>query len=147
MTATAVAEKVRSALARELRRDPATITPEQALREDLGLNSLDAIELMFKVEEEFDIEIPDADVQGLRTVGDLVSYLEGRLGGAPPGALPPVPRAGAAASPAIPPATAAAPAPAKPARAARVARTKPPAKSRKARVPAGKGRSAGRSRT
>ena len=146
MTATAVAEKVQSALARELRRDPATITPEQALREDLGLNSLDAIELMFKVEEEFDIEIPDADVQGLRTVGDLVSYLEGRLGGAPPGALPPVPRAGAAVSPAVSPA-AAAPAPAKPARAARVARTKPPAKSRKARVPAGKGRSAGRSRT
>jgi len=72
MTATAVAEKVRSALARELRRDPATITPEQALREDLGLNSLDAIELMFQVEEEFDIEIPDADVQRLRTVSDLV---------------------------------------------------------------------------
>ena len=94
--ATAVADKVRNALARELKRDPATITPEQALREDLGLNSLDAIELMFKVEEEFDLEIPDADLQRLRTVGDLVSYLEGRLGGVPapglargaPGAAP-----------------------------------------------------------
>src|SRR5262245_2077174 len=78
-----VADKVRGALARELKRDPATITAEQALREDLGLNSLDAIELMFKVEEEFDLEIPDADLQRLRTVGDLVSYLEERLGGAP----------------------------------------------------------------
>ncbi len=82
-SSTAIAEKVRSALARELRRDPQTITLEQALREDLGLNSLDAIELMFKVEEEFDIEIPDPDLQKLRTVGDLVSYLEARLGGAP----------------------------------------------------------------
>ena len=146
MTATAVAEKVRSALARELRRDPAAITPEQALREDLGLNSLDAIELMFKVEEEFDIEIPDADVQRLRTVSDLVSYLEGRLGGAPSAALPPVPRGGAAAPPGVPPA-ATAPAPAKPARAARVARTKPPAKSRKGKGPTAKGRSSKRSRT
>lgn len=98
--ALAVAEKVRSALARELKRDPATITPEQALREDLGLNSLDAIELMFKVEEEFDLEIPDADLQRLRTVGDLTSYLEERLGGAPTPATPAPPRPAAAVKPA-----------------------------------------------
>jgi len=98
--ALAVAEKVRSALARELKRDPATITPEQALREDLGLNSLDAIELMFKVEEEFDLEIPDADLQRLRTVADLTSYLEERLGGAPTPAAPAPPRPAAAVKPA-----------------------------------------------
>lgn len=80
-SSTAIAEKIRSALARELKRDPQTITLQQSLREDLGLNSLDAIELMFKVEEEFDIEIPDPDLQKLRTVGDLVSYLETRLSG------------------------------------------------------------------
>lgn len=137
MTATAVAEKVRSALARELRRDPSTITPEQALREDLGLNSLDAIELMFKVEEEFDLEIPDADVQRLRTVGDLVSYLEVRLGGAAPAAPAPDAPAGATARPG----------PAKPVAVARPARSKPSTKSRKARAPAGKGRSSGRART
>ena len=91
MTATAVAERVRSALARELKRDPASIVPEQALREDLGLNSLDAIELMFKVEEEFDLEIPDADLQKLRTVGDLVSYLGERLGVAPSASRPATP--------------------------------------------------------
>ncbi len=80
-SSTAIAEKIRSALARELKRDPQTITLQQSLREDLGLNSLDAIELMFKVEEEYDIEIPDPDLQKLRTVGDLVSYLETRLSG------------------------------------------------------------------
>lgn len=104
-SSTAIAEKIRSALARELKRDPHTITLEQTLREDLGLNSLDAIELMFKVEEEFDIEIPDPDLQKLRTVGDLVSYLEARLSGAPapvpaaapekPAPLPTAPRAAA----------------------------------------------------
>ncbi len=124
-----VAEKVCSALARELKRDPATITPDQALREDLGLNSLDAIELMFKVEEEFDLEIPDADLQRLRTVGDLVSYLEGRLGGA-------------SASAAAPPAAA----PARPAAAAKPAPAVPDAKSRPARARASDKRPAKRSR-
>ena len=136
MTATAVAEKVRSALARELKRDPATIAPEQALREDLGLNSLDAIELMFKVEEEFDLEIPDADLQRLRTVGDLVSYLEERLGGAtaPSAPVPPTP------------AVAMTPVPPRPAAAAAPARPKPSAKSRKAPAPAGTTRAPKRSR-
>jgi acyl carrier protein len=115
-----VADKVRSALARELKRDPATIAPEQALREDLGLNSLDAIELMFKVEEEFDLEIPDADLQRLRTVGDLVAYLEGRLGGAP------APAAGAAPPTPTPPRPVAADKPAPVAPGAR-SRTGPPA--------------------
>jgi acyl carrier protein len=95
-TSTAVADKIRGALGRELKRDPQTITLDQALREDLGLNSLDAIELMFKVEEEFDIEIPDPDLQKLRTVGDLVSYLEARLAGA----ASPLPTAPPAAAPA-----------------------------------------------
>ncbi len=78
-----MAEKIRGALGRELKRDPKTITLEQRLGEDLGVNSLDAIELMFRVEEEFDVEIPDADLPALRTVGDLVSYVEARLAGAP----------------------------------------------------------------
>jgi acyl carrier protein len=99
-SATAIAEKVRNALARELKLDPATIRADQALREDLGLNSLDAIELMFKVEEEFDLEIPDADLQKLRTVGDLVSYLEERLGVAPAAPRPAAPRATAKPAPA-----------------------------------------------
>jgi acyl carrier protein len=124
--ATAVAEKVRSALGRELKRDPATIALEQALREDLGLNSLDAIELMFKVEEEFDLEIPDADLQRLRTVGDLVSYLEGRLGGVT---------------------TPAPPVPPKPAAVATRARPAPSAKSRTRPAPARGKRAPKRSRT
>lgn len=79
MSKTAIAQRLRDALAKELKRDAATIEPGHKLREDLGLNSLDAIELMFKVEEEFDLAIPDADLQKLVTVGDLITYIEGRL--------------------------------------------------------------------
>lgn len=76
---TAIAERLRVALAKELKRDISTIQPHHSLREDLGLNSLDAIELMFKVEEEFDLMIPDADLQKLATVEDLVNYIDARL--------------------------------------------------------------------
>lgn len=80
MTAKAViADKILAALAKELKRDVNTIGLNHSLRGDLGLNSLDAIELMFRVEEEFDLSIPDADLQKLVTVGDLVTYIEGRL--------------------------------------------------------------------
>lgn len=76
-----IAERLRATLAKELKQDVNTITPQHTLRDDLGLNSLDAIELMFKIEEEFDISIPDEDMQRLVTVGDVISYLETKTGG------------------------------------------------------------------
>ena len=80
MTAkTEIADRLRATLAKELKQDVNAITPEHTLRDDLGLNSLDAIELMFKIEEEFDISIPDEDMQRLGTVGDVIAYLERRL--------------------------------------------------------------------
>jgi acyl carrier protein len=77
-----IAERLRATLAKELKQDVNAITPQHTLRDDLGLNSLDAIELMFKIEEEFDISIPDEDMQRLLTVGDVISYLESKTGGA-----------------------------------------------------------------
>ena len=86
-----IAEKVRTALGQETKRDPATIELKHSLRDDLGLTSLDAIELLFKLEQEFDLEIPDADLQKFKTVEDLVSYLDDRLtGGAAREAAAPV---------------------------------------------------------
>ena len=75
----AIAERLRATLAKELKQDVKSITPEHTLRGDLGLNSLDAIELMFRIEEEFDLSIPDDDIQGLVKVGDVIDYLERRL--------------------------------------------------------------------
>ncbi len=50
-----------------------------SFREDLGLNSLDAVELIFRVEEAFDLMIPDEDVPKLTTVGHIVDYVEKRV--------------------------------------------------------------------
>jgi acyl carrier protein len=111
MTAnTEIARRLRATLAKELKQDVTSITPEHTLRGDLGLNSLDAIELMFRIEEEFDLSIPDDDIQGLVKVGDVIEYLERRL-------TPPAPAARATPAAATARPTPAAKAPAKKAKA------------------------------
>ena len=77
-TDTDLALRVRSALAEYLKRDVATIKPGDALRNDLGLDSLTTIELLYRIEEEFDVEVPDADLPGLVTVADVTTYLQRR---------------------------------------------------------------------
>ncbi len=115
MTKSDIADRLRAALAKELKRDAASIEPRHKLRDDLGLNSLDAIELIFKIEEEFDLSIPDEDVMKLATVGDMLDYLDRRLN---QGASSPGPSSSAAsaqpATPAAPRAVAAKKAPGKP---------------------------------
>lgn len=107
-----VAERLRATLAKELKQDVSSITREHTLRGDLGLNSLDAIELMFRLEEVFDLSISDEDMQGLEKVGDVIDYVERRLAEAPaaPGAVPATART---APPPASPAPAQAPPPAK----------------------------------
>ncbi|PYM75001.1 MAG: hypothetical protein DME03_12230 [Candidatus Rokuibacteriota bacterium] len=95
-----VAERLRSTVAKELKQDVSSITLEHTLRGDLKLNSLDAIELMFRIEEEFDLSIPDDDMQGFVKVGDVIDYLQRRLSGEP-GA--PAPKAAATPPAAAPP--------------------------------------------
>jgi acyl carrier protein len=74
-----ISERIRNALAHHLKRDAAMILPQHSLRNDLGLNSVDTFELFFDLEDAFDIEIHDQDIQKLVTVSDLVGYVEGRL--------------------------------------------------------------------
>jgi acyl carrier protein len=54
------------------------VTPTARLKEDLGADSLDCVEMVMATEEEFDFEIPDADAEGFKTVGDFVRYAEAR---------------------------------------------------------------------
>src|SRR5262247_2446126 len=94
MTAnTDVAERLRATVAKELKQDVSSITTEHTLRGDLKLNSLDAIELMFRIEEEFDLSIPDDDMQGFVKVWDVIDYFQRRLSGED-GAPPPKAAAG-----------------------------------------------------
>lgn len=101
MTAnTDVAERLRATVAKELKQDVSSITTEHTLRGDLKLNSLDAIELMFRIEEEFDLSIPDDDMQGFVKVGDVIDYLQRRLSGE---SGTPAPKAAAAPAAPAPP--------------------------------------------
>lgn len=74
-----IAVRIRTALGEYLKRDPASIEPRHALREDLGLDSMATIELLFKIEEVFDLQIPDQDLQKLAKVSDVIAYVEGRV--------------------------------------------------------------------
>ena len=56
------------------------IKPEASFVEDLGADSLDIVELIMGIEEEFDIEIPDEDAEKLTTVGEAMNYVKAKLG-------------------------------------------------------------------
>ena len=73
-------ETVRELLAHQLEIDPAQIGPQTDILEDLGADSLDIVELVMAIEEEFDIVITDERAANVRTVEQLVEMLEGSLG-------------------------------------------------------------------
>ena len=73
-----VFEKVAAILAEQLDVELETIKMETALVDDLGADSLDVVDLVMSLEDGFDLEIPDEDVENVRTVGDIVKYLEDR---------------------------------------------------------------------
>jgi acyl carrier protein len=75
-----IALKIRTALGEYLKRNPATISITQHLRDDLSLDSMAVIELLYRIEETFDLQIPDQDLAGMTTVGHVVHYVEKRLG-------------------------------------------------------------------
>ena len=69
-------EKVRKIIAENLEIDENTITPESVITDDLGAHSLDVVDLVMSFEDEFGVEIPDEAVETIRTVGDIVKYIE-----------------------------------------------------------------------
>ena len=79
----ALADRIRTELAQYLKKDMESVLPQHSLREDLGLDSMATIELLFKIEEAFDLQIPDQDLQTLATVGQVTAYVQRRLRPAP----------------------------------------------------------------
>ena len=73
-----IGEQIFQALGTYLRRDPTSFQIEDSLRDDLGLDSLMTIELLYEIESVFDIQIPDEDFAGLVTIGNVVSYIENK---------------------------------------------------------------------
>ncbi|MCI8655379.1 MAG: acyl carrier protein [Clostridia bacterium] len=76
MSSEEVFEKVKAIIVEQLGVTETTVTMEASFIDDLGADSLDIVELIMALEEEFDIEIPDADAEKVVTVGDVVDYIK-----------------------------------------------------------------------
>ncbi|MBQ4515170.1 MAG: acyl carrier protein [Clostridia bacterium] len=69
-------EKVRDIIVDQLGVDESAVVPEASFIDDLGADSLDIVELIMALEEEFDIEIPDGEAENIKVVSDVVNYIK-----------------------------------------------------------------------
>ncbi|MCK4666731.1 acyl carrier protein [Candidatus Dependentiae bacterium] len=72
-------EKVKGLIAEKLNVEVTQLTAEAKFIEDLGADSLDTVELLMALEDEFKVKIPDEEAEKLTTVGAVLSYLEGKI--------------------------------------------------------------------
>ena len=70
-------DKVKEILMDQLDVEEEKVTMEASIVDDLGADSLDLVDMVMSLEEEFDVEIPDDQVENIKTVGDIVKYIEG----------------------------------------------------------------------
>ena len=73
-------ERVKKIITEQLAVDASEVTPKAQFVQDLGADSLDTVELVMALEEEFDIEIPDEDAEKIKTVGEAVTYIKDKAG-------------------------------------------------------------------
>ena len=71
-----VLDKMKAILSNQFDVEESTLETSTRLDEDLGADSLDVVDLLMSLEDEFDVEIQDEDIEKIRTVGDLVAYIE-----------------------------------------------------------------------
>lgn len=71
-----VFEKVKKIICEQFELDEDRVTPESNLISDLGADSLDVIDLAMSIEDEFDLEVPDDEIDNIKTVGDIVKFIE-----------------------------------------------------------------------
>ena len=71
-----ILDKIKTILAEQFDVDEDKISEDTDLQEDLGADSLDVVDLLMSIEDEFEIEVPDDEIENLKTVGALVNYIE-----------------------------------------------------------------------
>lgn len=76
MSSEEILEKIKAIIVEQLGVTDTAVTMEASFIDDLGADSLDIVELVMAIEEEFDIEIPDSDAEKVVTVGDVVDYIK-----------------------------------------------------------------------
>ena len=69
-------ERVKEIIQEQLNLDGVEITEESSFKDDLGADSLDVVDLVMALEDEFNVEIPEDQVENIKTVGDIVKYIE-----------------------------------------------------------------------
>jgi len=74
-----VFEKIKMILADQLDVDAEEISLDTNIADDLGADSLDVVELLMSIEDEFDVEIPDEEIENLKSVGDVVEYIQNNM--------------------------------------------------------------------
>lgn len=71
-----VFEKIRDILCEQLEQNADAVTMDSLVMEDLGADSLDVVDIVMSIEDEFEIEVPDEVIENVKTVGDIVKFVE-----------------------------------------------------------------------
>ena len=71
-----VFEKIKELLANQLGADEESMTMDTNIAVDLGADSLDVVELLAEIQDEFQVEIPDEEIENIKTIGDLTEYIQ-----------------------------------------------------------------------
>jgi acyl carrier protein len=74
-----VLEQIRDVVSKKFKVAPETVTEATRLREDLNVDSLDAVELIMELEDTFNIKIADDEAQSLKSIGDIVTFVSGKV--------------------------------------------------------------------
>ncbi len=69
-------DKIKTILAEQLDVDEDSLTLDTDIAKDLNADSLDVVEILMSIEDTFDVEIPDEEIENIKTIGDLVEYIE-----------------------------------------------------------------------
>ncbi len=74
-----VFDKIKEILAEQLDANIDEMTADTRIGEDLGADSLDVVELLMSIEDEFEVEIPDEEIENLKTIGDVAEYIQNNM--------------------------------------------------------------------
>ena len=74
-----VFDKIKDIIVEQLDVEEDAVTMEASITDDLGADSLDVVDVVMSIEESFDVEIPDEEVENIKTVGDIVKYIENKV--------------------------------------------------------------------
>lgn len=74
----AVADKVKELISKQLNRSIGEVTCDKEIVKDLGADSLDVVEMLMSLEEEFNISVPEEDAVNIKTVGDIINLIENK---------------------------------------------------------------------